>query len=225
MSTYYPKDTALIEGQALCIYRYALRDITSLEGTKRMLQLVQDKTYAREARWIAANYLFRANNIGLDTMNAAANLATAFTSESDPILKLYLAMGLAKTKSSVAKEALFQTYANSNDYRVKANIIRALGNFNYAEVRDTIFQALKSKSSHVAHVAVEYLLHHGIADEANNYRRMATDTTYAPVVQIGLLTASNKHLPPYFADYIGEPILNCKDNLKNSKIATSRQLP
>ncbi len=203
VSTYYPKDTTLIEGQALCIYRYALRNITTLEGTNRMLHLVQNPNYHREARLIAANYLFRSNEIRLDTMKIDSSLAAIFTSEQDPILKMYLAIALGKTKSSIAKEALFQTYSTSKDYRVRANIIRAFGNFNYAEVRDTVFQALKSKSSHIANVAVEYLINHGAADEANNYRRMATDTIYTPNVQIGLLTASNKHLPTYFADYLG----------------------
>lgn len=203
VSTYYPKDTTLIEGQALCIYRYALRNITMLEGTKRMLHLVQNPNYHREARLIAANYLFRSNDIRLDTMKIDSSLASTFTSEPDPILKMYLAIALGKTKSSIAKEALFQTYSTNKDYRVKANIIRALGYFNYAEVRDTVFQALKSKSSHIASVAVEYLINHGVADEANNYRRMATDTIYSSMVQIGLLTASNKYLPSYFSDYLG----------------------
>lgn len=217
VSTYYPKDTTLIEGQALCIYRYALRNITTTEGTKRMLHLVQNPNYHREARLIAANYLFRSNDIRLDTMKIDSSLANIFISEPDPILKMYLAIALGKTKSNIAKATLFQAYSSSNDYRVKANIIRSFANFNYAEVRDTVFQALKNKSSHIANVAVEYLINNGVADEANNYRRMATDTMYSPMVQIGLLIASNKYLPPYFADYLGRTNLELQQQIEKQQ--------
>lgn len=203
VQSYQPNDTTLIEGQALSIYRYMLRGITSLNGTKRMIDIATNGQYPNSARLVAANYLYRGRNLGLDTLNVDKDLINAFQKERNTDIALTLAVPVGKTKSEAALNALLSKYKNSADHRVKVSAIKALSSFDYNLVRDTIFQALKHPNPHIKQVALDYLMNSGTAQDANAYRLMARDTTYSTAVQIGLLTAANKHLPAYFTNYLG----------------------
>ena len=57
ISTYKATDTLLLQGQAYGIYRFAMRDMVSPEGTSKMLAFVNNKLYPSRVRMIAANYL------------------------------------------------------------------------------------------------------------------------------------------------------------------------
>ncbi len=215
VKSYQPTDTTLIEGQARSIYRFMLRNITSLSGTKRMIEIVSNNAYSSDARLFAANYLFRGSNLGLDTLDT--NLVETFRKENNADIELALAIATGKTKSEAALNALFSKYKNSEDDRVQANAIRALGYFDYNLVRDTVFQALRHSNPSINQVALEYLMNHGVAQDANAYRFMAKDTTYSKSVQIGLLTAANKHLPAYFTNYLSRANYSLQQIFQNEE--------
>lgn len=63
-----PQDTFLLEGQAWGIYRFALRKMVRPESTRKMLELVLNTELPGSVRSIAANYLYRAQGIQLDSM-------------------------------------------------------------------------------------------------------------------------------------------------------------
>lgn len=199
ITTYKPEDTLLLEGQALGIYRYALRGITLPEGTARMLAMATDGRYPANCRVIAANYLFRAQNIQIDSMEVPA-LAQAVAGEADPRLRMALAVALGKTKSQGALTALAQAFGKEKDYRVQCNILRALGNFEYAEVKPTALKALKSNNIHLSTRAAQFFLENGDAADATLYWQMAKDTV-SWQVQLGMYQAANRHLPAYYVDY------------------------
>lgn len=200
-NTYLPTDTALLVGQAKAIYQAMLRRIIVPEGTTRMLELANPNRYPSAVRLIAANYLMRGANLDLE--GKAQDLINWLQAEENPNIQMALAFAAAKTKTDAAFEALMQTYKTSADYRVQCNILRSMRYFDYYQFRDTLFQELKNPNLHIAKTAINVLTNHGEARDANSYRRMARDTTYPPVIQIGLLGASNKNLPSYFADYKG----------------------
>ena len=66
IDTYLPTDTALLTGQALGLYRLALRDVTLPLGTARMVAWVGDEQLPMLPRLYAAHYLGRAK-ITLDS--------------------------------------------------------------------------------------------------------------------------------------------------------------
>ncbi|MEM9888480.1 MAG: peptidylprolyl isomerase, partial [Bacteroidota bacterium] len=201
VATYQKQDTYLLEGQTACIYHYMLRGKTAAEGTKRMLNLVSDREHLSRARLYAANYLFRGRNLGLDTLSADTVLSTTFSREEDARIRMALAIALGKTKSLLAQETLLNQYQIESNYRVKCNILRAFSNFDYKAVKPVVLAAVRDPNLHIASTAVNYLADYGSSREANNYRRLARDTTLHPQIQIGLLNACNARLPDYFVDY------------------------
>jgi cyclophilin family peptidyl-prolyl cis-trans isomerase/HEAT repeat protein len=199
VSTYLPKDTFLLEGQSWGIYRFALRGITVPEGTELMLSYIQEDKYPEQVRLIAANYLSRARTIKLDSI-AGQLIADVMTNESNPNIRMALAIALGKVKSDGALAALILQYGRDEDYRVKCNIISALGNYNYASAQAVAIQSLKDPQMAVARRGVQYFLDHGIADDATFYWRTAKDSLPWPI-QVGMYQAANRHLPPFFVDY------------------------
>ena len=195
VSTYTPQDTALIEGQAWGIYRFALRGITSPTGTKRMFELATDQSIHNEARLIASNYLYRAQDIKLDGFDS--QLAQALAREDDPRIRMALAIALGKTETTTAQDALISQFNIESDYRVKCNILRAMGNFPYEQVKPTILRALEDDNIHVSKCAATYFLNNGQPQEAKFYWEKAKDTLNWET-QLELYAAANRHMPAYF---------------------------
>lgn len=202
VTTYEAKDTALLEGQALGIFRFAQRRIIDGKGTKRMLDLVLDPEIPLSVQVIAANYLYRFNNINIDSVYIPRLLDLCSTAK-DYRLKMTLVMAVAKTRHSTAKDTLMALFSKESDFRVKCNIISALGNFNYSETQALVVQALKDKNLHIAGRAAQFFLDHGISDDGTFYWRTAKDTLPWSV-QIVLYRAANRHIPAYFADTRGQ---------------------
>ncbi len=198
ISTYRVADTLLLNGQAWGIYRMATRGITLPIGTKKMLEFVQNKEIPRSTRLIAANYLYRARNIRIDSLSAIA-LAAVFNNEKDSDIKIGLAIGLGKAKTPEAENALLSSLNNTTDYRVKCNIIRALGNFSYLDTQAAIQQQLASPNIHVATQAAQYFVDYGQPQDAGLYWRLAK-SPYPWQVQLRLYRAANRHLPVYLID-------------------------
>ncbi|MCG8328758.1 MAG: peptidylprolyl isomerase [Chitinophagales bacterium] len=199
VSTYTPRDTFLLEGQSWGIYRYALRGINVPEGTDRMLEYLKGTEYPEKVRLIAAHYLSRSRNIKLDSLDGVT-IANTFTSSSSPDIRMALAIALGKVKNSAALQTLLQQYKKEDDYRVKANILSVLGNYDYIDVQTLVIEALKDPNLHVSRRAVQYFIDHGAGADATFYWRTAKDTLPWPI-QIGLYQATNKHLPAYYVDY------------------------
>ncbi len=214
IKTYTRRDTALLEGQAWGIYRFGLRNIVSKEGTERMIKLVSENGYPESVRTIAANYLQRARNIKLDSL--AAPLIIAMGRSDDPKTQMALAMALGKTKAPEALQTLKTRYNISKDYRVKCNIIRAFNNFDYANVRELVLEALKNPNLNLALTASQYLIDKGDAREAVDYWKMAKDTSYPWQIRSSLYRAANKHLPPYFEVTKGKINIELRQIILNS---------
>ena len=217
VTTYQKQDTHLLQGQAECIYYYMLRGITDKKGTARMLTLVSDVSNLNKVRLYAANYLFRAKEIGLDTLGVEETLASTFSSEQDPNIRMALAIALGNTKTLLAQESLVNQYQIESDYRVKCNIIRALSNFDYKVVKSIPLAALRDPNLHIAYTAVQYLGRSGSSREANIYRRLARDTSLHPQVQIGLLNAANMQMPNYFVDYKSRITTDLRRKFENTE--------
>lgn len=196
ISTYTRKDTALLEGQAWGIYRYALRDIVTKEGTGRMVKFLGDIGYPERVQFIAASYLARAKNINLDSLTAP--LIIAMGRAKDPRTQMALAIALGKTKAPEALQTLKSQYIIASDYRIKCNILRAFNNFDYESVKGIALSALNDPNINVAITASQFFLDMGIPAGAVDYWKVAKDTILPWQVRLPLYRAANKYLPPYF---------------------------
>jgi cyclophilin family peptidyl-prolyl cis-trans isomerase/HEAT repeat protein len=196
-TTYEPTDTFLLEGQAWGIYRFALRNLTLPEGTARMVSLATDLTYPLSVRVIAANYLYRARAIKLK--DHAEALIPAFRTEQDARVRMALAVALGKVGTEAAQNALLAQFQEEQDYRVQCNILRALSNFPYEEVQETVREALRHANFHVSSRAAQYFLENGTPDEAVTYWKAGQDTIYWQA-SITMHGAAMRHLPAYRND-------------------------
>jgi len=199
IKTYQPHDTALLEGQARGIYRYALRNIVSPEGTARMIELASKKAYPNSARLVAANYLLRAREIKIDSV-AAMPIISALEQESDANIRMALAAGLGKARSQTALNALLNLLQTEQDYRVKCNAIRALSEYPYKKAQAGIQSSLNDANLHTALRAAQYFVEKGTAEDAGLYWKMAKDSLPWQV-QLELYTAANKYMPEQFQKY------------------------
>ena len=211
---YYRSDTILLEGQASSIYRFALRKMVLPEGTDRMIRFLTKKGYPSSVKTIAANYLYRASTIELDS-TVSKNLASIALKEKDLNIKIPLAIALGKTKHPSAYQSLKTLFQRESDYRIKCNIIRALSNFNYALADSIVYPALDDPNIHVAITAAQFFVDYGNPQRAVDYWRKAKkDITLPWQVSILLFKAANRHLPTYFAVTKG----NINQELKNRLI-------
>lgn len=199
IKTYDTKDTLLLLGQSYGIYRMALRNITSPAATAKMIEYVTNNEFPQNVRLVAANYLYRARNIKIDSIQAG-HLGKVLLGESDPYIKMALATAIGKVPNDQTLKTLKSVYSNETDYRVKTNIIRALGNYDYAQCFELTNTALSDKNPHVQNRAAQYFVENGQNPDASVYWKWAKDTSYQKVSAL-LYQAANKYLPIYQIDY------------------------
>ncbi len=192
ISTYRQKDTLLMEGQAWGIYRFALRNMTSQEGTSKMMEFATHSRYPNSVRFIAANYLSRAKDIVME--NGDSLIAPALSREEDMRIRMALVIALGKTKTLRAANTLLYQYNVERDYRVRCNIIRALANFDYALVKPIVTLALKDPSTAVSITAARFFEENGIPEDASTYWQMAKEPGHWST-QLSLYGATAKYLP------------------------------
>jgi len=219
VSTYKPGDSILVEGLAWGIYRFGLRGITDTTATKRMVEMVLNKQYTPRIRYIAAYFLGRAT-VRLDTF--ARQLVPFAPKENNPFIRMALASSLGKTYKPYAVDTLARWLPKEPDYRVRVNIVQALGKLDYNQSRLAIFNALRDPNSHVATTAARTLVNAGQGKDATYYWRLAKDSTLIWEVQANLYAAAQKLLPPLYADYREMMNFQCRRRYERSQSAEER---
>lgn len=219
VSTYKPSDSILVEGLAWGIYRFGLRGITDTMATKRMVDMVANKQYSPRIRYIAANFLGRAN-VRLDTF--ASQLAPLAPRETNPFIRMALASSLGKTYKPYSVDTLARWLPKEPDYRVRVNIVQALGKLDYNQSRLAIFNALRDPNSHVSNTAARTLVNSGQGKDATYYWRLAKDSTLNWSIQANLYAAAQKLLPPLYADYREMMNFQCRRRYERSQSAEER---
>jgi cyclophilin family peptidyl-prolyl cis-trans isomerase/HEAT repeat protein len=191
IGTYGIQDSLLILGQARGIYRFALRGLTSDEGTNTMIDFVASSHLPRSIRTIAANYLHRARNINTD--DHIATLIPIFVNDPDPRIRMCLATALGKSRNPDALATLKGQLRRETDYRVKCNIIRAFSFFRYSRVSADVIASLDDNNLHVAVTAADHIVNRGTPGEGRRYRNLARQQRPWEV-KARLFHATDKHL-------------------------------
>lgn len=196
--TYQVQDTALLQGQCWGIYRFAMREITAPEGTSRMVRIATNDQYPDDVRFIAASYLANAADIQVDSFTSP--VSRSFFKEEDERIRMALAIALGKTGSPTALNVLLNQLKLAEDYRVKTNILRSLGNFDYEVCKEAVVEALEDPQLQVSQRAAQYFYDFGSSRDATDYWRMAKDSLPWQT-QLMLYRATQKHLPPFYANF------------------------
>lgn len=214
ISTYRMEDTMLLEGQCRGLYQYALRGLTTPEGTQKMIQVVTDNTYPANVRLVASSYLSAARGIALDSFASA--LSRTFFRENDPNIRMSLAIALGKSQSPTSLSVLLNQLKLDQDYRVKCNILRSLGNFEYDDCRDAVIPFLGDDNLPVAKRAAQFFVDFGQGKDATYYWKLAKDTFPWPI-QLEMYQAAQRHLPNFYANYRGAINNELIKRFKNTK--------
>lgn len=197
VTTYRPTDTTLLKGQAWAIYRFALRGMTSEDGTKRMIELIKGSIYPPSIRWIASNYLMRAPGIDLEAYSASVN--SAFRNATDVNIRMCLAMALSKCRTETARRTLIGALETEEDYRVLCNILRSLRSYDINLHHNAVVARLKHPSLATAQSAAELIYYSGDTELAGDYKKLARDTSHHWSVRARLYQAAQRHLPFYYS--------------------------
>lgn len=190
---YTDQDTLLHEGQTLGVYRFALRGITSSEGTARMIEQASNSRRTTPTRRTAAHYLARARDIDLTLYRD--RLLTTLAQEPDAEVRAPLALSFLKVtdEDSTAMRGLKQHWTRETDYRVKINLLRVLERYDYLSVQDVIFAALADTQQHIQYAAADYLTRHAHRPHIDRYFAMAVDDSTRrvdPYLKVKLMGAA-----------------------------------
>ncbi len=195
VSTYYPSDTLLLEGQCRAIYRFALRGMIDPVATDRMIAYAVNENIPASARLMAANYLARAREVTPDSLQAV-QLAAAFVRSADPDIRMALARALGKSKTGPAFAILSKVIGTEQDWRVKCDLIQAMAGFDYDTVRALVTPFIQDFNPHVSRTAAEFFVANGQAQDGDFYWRVARDNPNLPwQTRIALYRASYKWMP------------------------------
>lgn len=168
----YPsKDTLLLEGQVLGLYRFATRGMVYEEGVRKVvIEFIANPVLPESARMIAAAFLARARDINLTPYEQV--LLENLEKEENPYIRQFLAMAVGKLKTKKAMLTLRRTYREEPDYRVRCQILRSFSNFTYDSVRTVAFEALNDTSLQVQEAAADYLRNSGLDRDAVLYSNL-----------------------------------------------------
>ncbi|MDO8365590.1 MAG: peptidylprolyl isomerase [Saprospiraceae bacterium] len=196
-TTYLPSDTLLLEGQCRAILRFALRDSAIIEAsaTQKMVEYVGNENIPAPARLVAAYYLARAKGITLDSAQAVTIGLGFVRAVNAPEVRAQIALALGKSGTSPAFGMLSKVIKTEQDWRVKCEIIKALGKFTYDTARVLVAERLYDPNPHVGRAAAEFFVESGRPQDGQWYWRMARDNPSWPMpMQIALYHAANKNL-------------------------------
>ncbi len=174
VKTYRSTDTLLLLGQARAIYRMALRNIVSDDGTSRMVDLLYQEKIPHEIRLLAAHYLARAKDISLN--NSSIRLTDLFSKERNPDIRMALATSFGKNRDSLFLPVLKTALSTEKDYRVQTNIIRAISQYPYFEMRDILLPYLKNENIHISSTAAQGFLANGFIEDVPLYMQYDNDS-------------------------------------------------
>lgn len=175
ISTFKKSDSVLLSGQVYGIYRYGMRDSFTYESIKKMLSFVTEVDYPHHVRMVAAQYLSRLKaKMDSTITNPIGQIALA---ERNPDIRMALAKTLGKAYNPAFVLPTIETlWRQETDYRVKVNILNAMGDFDYKLIRTYVLAALKDKNPHVANTAAQFLLKHGSPIDIVAYKQAMTDS-------------------------------------------------
>ena len=200
VSTYKSSDTLLLLGQVRGFYQFAKRGIISEKATEQVIKYINDSSYPKQVRLMAAHYLARSKDVLIDDYKY--QITQALIKEQDPNIKMTLMLSLRKIKDKEIQETLLSQFELEQDWRVKVNTIKAIGVQDYITGAEKMIGALDDSDPRIALAAADFFVNNGNKDDATEYRKFARDKSRSPAIRARLYYAVFKNLPYYYTKTI-----------------------
>lgn len=168
----YPKENfILLNGQLWALNRFAIRNISSNEATKKAVEYITN-AYPEEIRYLASVYFARTND-SIDVYEN--NIISTINTENNRFAKANLLLALKKIKTNKALLTIANIAQNNSDYRLSVNAIEAFSGFDYAKANRYVFGLLNHTNINVAIKAAEYFVRYGQNVDASLYFQRAKE--------------------------------------------------
>lgn len=168
------REEQLLIGQGRGIYRFALQNMTSPQGTERAVELLA-QAVPDTASLMAGHYLARARAIDLTAYEQ--ELIDAFTKETNPLIRMSLILAMGKVKGQNALDFLKGVLTSDLDYRIKVNALRALRSFAYPPVKDVVLELSNHPDVNVSVGAAGYIQAKGVKQDGELYFKKALSSS------------------------------------------------
>ncbi len=150
------------EGLAWALYRSGIRNVHDGINLDIALALLdQNNTY--ETRLGAAHFFSRSPNLAL--AGREDRIVQAAATDPSPNVRMAATLGLRKAPTPKSREALSTTLVKDNDYRVRITTARALGSFNYTEVKEALMGLLEDENVNVSLTAAQLIANNEVEPE------------------------------------------------------------
>ena len=187
-------DSVRSAGLAWSLYRAGLRGKTNAKSNEVATRLL-NKQYSPNTRLGAAHYFARGAK---DYHEAAKDLISAATKDTDAEVRMAAALSLVKIPSDSALVALKHIIKTDEDTRVVINSIRALKGFRYDQVKHYLYEALQNKDVNVGIASSEIILETLPADQwievSSLINQLSNWRIIANVYEAALKAGGNKDL-------------------------------
>jgi cyclophilin family peptidyl-prolyl cis-trans isomerase len=216
MDKLVPTDTLLLLGQVRGIYRFLLRGISYPNGSKLMIEYLENKSISHEIKLIAAHYLARSSakelEIYLDRMFKLVNDGV------NPEIYQPLILAIGKQQGVAVKNLLFKLAKDEQkDYRIRVNAIKSLYLHPGDETEQLMDNLLFDERFQIQLLASKYFLEHGVESRAvYYYNRSKSVETSDYVSKYGLMGAALKYMPSYLKSYLDSISTSLKSDFEKN---------
>lgn len=200
ITTYRPQDTLLRASQVWSLFYQARNGNRTAKGDSIIAERLLNVASPQQVQQAAAFY-FQRFPLAL-TAEQEGLFRARFRSATNPDVLMAIARCLGESKVPESRVSLLRNLKVQEDWRVRVEIIKALGGYAYALVRPDVLERLSDEHPLVRKQAVNFLLEHGDATDAAYYHRFGKDSTRLDI-RYQLYGAANRHLPLYLTDYRG----------------------
>jgi cyclophilin family peptidyl-prolyl cis-trans isomerase len=216
VSTYRTTDNFLNLGQMRAIYRFGQRNIFDEAAKEVAVKFATSSLYSPEVQLMAANYLSRFKDLDLSTH--ATTIQDKMISAKDPFVRMCLVNAAGRYPSFDLTQKLIGAFDTEQDYRVKANILRAIGNGDIDTVRSQLYKIIQDPTNiHLSTIAAELIGKKGLKERLYEYKsQIKPDLDWR--VKVKMYQSIMKTSPIFFTKFKGElatEIVNLFNNSTN----------
>ena len=172
LSTFNASDQVILAGLGWGIYRSNSKSLNFDAAIRKAVNLLSAGNQV-PVRIAAAQFLGRTPK--LDLTSQAAILTQTAQADKNPDVRMAVAQALGKVKDESAASGLATLVKQDPDYRVRINAIRALNNFDYANIKAIIYAALADKNTNTALAAADFLVAKATGEETNQLLQEASN--------------------------------------------------
>ncbi len=148
------------EGQAMGIFRFGLRGITSVLGNVRVVKLINSGTST--AGMIYASY-FLGRYAGMDWLQTVPNeIVSIFEKERDQEIRSNIIKAVIRAKDEEAWPLAKSLLDSDADYRVKVNILNSMALIPWNKASKTIYSFVEGTDPNLSVAGAEAVQRHAV---------------------------------------------------------------